>query len=55
MKLDGSKLTSELKFAFKVPALTAPTLKDAVVRAVAQGIFPASAKEESLGLGVKST
>lgn len=53
MKLDGSKLTSELRFSYKVPALTAPTLKDAVVRAVAQGIFPATAKEESLGLGAK--
>jgi nucleoside-diphosphate-sugar epimerase len=54
LAVDGSAITTDLGFAYKVPSLTPPAVKDMIARAVAQGIFPAVVAGKDLGLGTKA-
>lgn len=51
LAVDGSRVCTELGFKYKVPGLTAAAVADMLRRAVAQGIFPASANGKDLGFG----
>jgi len=51
LAVDGTRLTSELGFKYRVPEINAAAVKDMLARAVAQGIFPAAVGGHDLGLG----
>jgi nucleoside-diphosphate-sugar epimerase len=51
LAVDGTRITTELGFKYKVGGLSAPAVADMLKRAVAQGIFPAATNSKDLGLG----